>query len=123
MNYPRAFPATLLCSIACLPAAAAAHTQSPPYGSGPPGWSSPPDWIADLPADGGRTNFPTGLTEIDAWLLNSKGEAVIRLRQRPARRCFTRGRGRRCLVRYTSRSVATGYDTTAHGARVYGWAR
>ena len=102
----RAFLATLLCVLACIPATAAAST---------------PDWIADLPADGGRVDRPPGLTEVDAWLLNSEGHATYRLRQRLARRCFTRARGRRCLVRYSERSVATGYDTTRYGARVYGW--
>ena len=112
---------SVLCVVACLAAAAPAHAQPPPYGAGAPGWNAPPDWVADLPADGGRTNLPPGITDIDAWLLSVRGEAIYRLRQRPARRCFTRAHGSRCLVRYTSRSVATGYDTTAHGARVYGW--
>ena len=114
----RAFLATLLCALAGLPAAASAE---PPYGPGAPAWNAPPDWTADLPADGGRVDRPPGLTEIDAWLLNSEGHATYRLRQRLARRCFTRARGRRCLVRYSERSVATGYDTTRYGARVYGW--
>ena len=90
--------------------------------AGAPGWSAPPDWIADLPADGGRVDLPPAITEIDAWLLNARGRATYRLRQRPRRRCFTRDRGSRCLVRYSRRSVATGYDTTRYGARVFGWA-
>ena len=104
----RAFLATLLCVLACVPTTAAASTA---------------DWTADLPADGGRVDRPPGLTDIDAWLLNSEGHATYRLRQRLARRCFTRAGGRRCLVRYSERSFATGYDTTRYGARVYGWAR
>ncbi len=117
-----AFLATLLCALAGFPASAAAVAEPPPYGPGAPTWNLPPDWSADLPADGGRVDRPPGLTDIDAWLLNAEGQATYRLRQRPARRCFTRARGRRCLVRYSDRSVATGYDTTRYGARVYGWA-
>ena len=66
---------------------------------------------------------PPGLTELDAWLLSSAGRPSFRLRQRPARQCFTRPRRRRCLVAYGPSSVATGYDTTSHGAQVYGWRR
>jgi len=98
--------ATVLCALAGVAAPAAA---------------SAPDWTASLPADGGRVDRPPGITEIDAWLLNAEGQPAVRLRQRLARRCFTRTRGRRCLVRYTDRSVATGYDTTRYGARVFGW--
>lgn len=113
--------ATLICTIVSVPAAVAA--QAPPYGPGPPAWSAPPDWTADLPHDGGSVTRPPGLTDLDAWLLNAAGHPSYRLRQRPARRCFTRPRGRRCLVAYTRREVATGYDTTRYGARVYGWRR
>ena len=119
----QAILATLLCALAGLPAAALAGPVPPPYGPGAPAWNAPPDWTAILPADGGRVDRPAGLTDIDAWLLNSEGHATYRLGQRPARRCFTRALGRRCLVRYTERSFATGYDTTRYGARVYGWAR
>jgi hypothetical protein len=119
----RAISATLLCALAGSPAVAAAHFDASPYGPGAPAWNAPPDWTADLPADGGRVDRPPGLTDIDAWLRNGEGHATYRLRQRPARNCFTRPRGRRCLVRYSERSFATGYDTTRYGARVYGWAR
>ncbi len=119
----RAISATLLCALAGSPAVAAAHSDGLPYGPGAPTWNAPPDWTADLPADGGRVDRPPGLTDIDAWLQNREGHATYRLRQRPARGCFTRPRGRRCLVRYSERSFATGYDTTRYGARVYGWAR
>ena len=123
--HPRAVPATLLCTLAGLSGAAAAQSQPhpPPYGPGAPAWNAPPDWIADLPADGGSVDRPPGLTDVDAWLLNPEGNATYRLRQRLARRCFTRARGRRCVVRYSERSFATGYDTTRYGARVYAWAR
>lgn len=112
----------LLCLAASAPVASVA-ADPPPYGPGAPVWRDPPDWTAQLPADGGRVRRPPGLTELDAWLLNADYHATFRLRQRPRRRCFTRPRGRRCLVRYTRQSVATGYDTTRYGARVYGWAR
>lgn len=120
---PTVLLAIIVLALTALPADAAARAQPPPYGPGALTWNDPPDWIANLPADGGRVDRPPGLTDIDAWLLNSEGHATYRLRQRPKRRCFTRARGCRCLVRYSQRSVATGYDTTRFGARVYGWAR
>ena len=116
----RSAAAALICVLSLAPVASA-QAERPPYGPGAPSWSAPPDWIADLPADGGRVGRPPGLTEIDAWLLSADGRPTYRLRQRPTRRCFTRARSQRCLVRYSARSVATGYDTTRYGARVYGW--
>ncbi len=117
----RSTPLTLLCILATIPTVAQA--DAPPYGRGTPAFSDPPDWTADLPHDGGSADRPPGLTELDAWLLNASRQPTFRLRQRPARRCFTRPRAHRCLVAYTRREVATGYDTTRYGARVYGWRR